>query len=221
VSHRRSERSARASHILRKAAVGDEWQDAGGKAGAPAALVQASKLADAGLQQEAVWAFGFLVSSHAENQSAAGAACAVALLMQLAQSSDAGLQKEAVAALGSLVNCHAENKSAALAAGALALLVQLAQSSDAGLQKEAVAALGSLVSCHAGNQSAAGAAGAVELMCSLLSTSPHAAVALAAVNTLYYLCGVEASSLQREQGGVAWCSGAADADEGLQGREIR
>ena len=48
--------------------------------------------------------------------------------------------------------------------------------------------------CHAENQSAAGAAGAVELMCSLLSTSPHADVALEAVQTLNYLCDLASNA---------------------------
>ena len=125
-----------------KQPYGVAWKDAGCKAGVPAALVQAAKLVDTGLQEEAFRALGLLVTVHAENQSAAGAAGAVALLVQLAKSSDADLQKEAVRVLGSLVNCHAENQSAAGAAGAVALLMQLAQSSDAGLQKETVLVLG-------------------------------------------------------------------------------
>ena len=169
-----------------KQQYGKEWSDAGGRAGVPAALVQAAKIVDAALQRQAVKTLGSLVDCvyAPENQSAAGAAGAIALVMQLAKSSDADLQRQAVTTLGLLVSCHPENQSAAGAAGAIALVMQLAKSSDAALQWKAVWTLGHLVSLHPENQSAAGAAGAVELMCNLLSTSPHPGVALKAVDTL-------------------------------------
>ena len=56
---------------------GREWQDALGRAGVVAALVQAAKSSDAALQQQAVRALADLVSKNDDNQSAAAAAGAV------------------------------------------------------------------------------------------------------------------------------------------------
>ncbi len=143
---------------------GGAWQDAGGKAGAPAALVQAAKLADAGLQKEAVRALGLLVVGHATNQSSAGAAGAVTLLVQLAKSSDADLQKEAVTALGSLVSGHAENRSAAGTAGAVELMCSLLSTSPhANVALAAVDTLNDLCGL-ASNASKAVSLGAVALL---------------------------------------------------------
>ncbi len=71
---------------------GREWQDAAGRAAVVAAIVQAVKVGDAALQQEAIDALGRLVSDHHGNKSAAAAAGAVPHLFQLTKSSNASLQ---------------------------------------------------------------------------------------------------------------------------------
>ena len=54
-----------------------EWQDAGGEAGVPAALVQAAKLVDIALQTKALTTLGEFVAGHSANRSAAAAAGAI------------------------------------------------------------------------------------------------------------------------------------------------
>ena len=62
---------------------GREWQDAGGRAGVVAALVQAVKICDTALQINAVRALQVLISNHDDNRSAAAAAGAIPLLMTI------------------------------------------------------------------------------------------------------------------------------------------
>lgn len=172
-----------------KQECGDQWQDAGGRAGVVGALLQAVRIDDGDLQKNAVSALGNLVILHNGNQSAAAAAGAVPQMTHLLLSSDAALQKEALTAIEVLVAGHDGNQSAAAAAGVIAQVMQLAKSRDTFLQKHAVAVLGLLVSLHKDNQVAAGAACAVEYMCQILSTSPpERAVALEALRTLNQLC---------------------------------
>ena len=100
------QQQASAAHALvafcAKQEYSKEWLDAGGRAGVPAALVQAAKIADAALQTDAVSALGNLLANHSANKDAAAAAGAIPLILQLAKSSDAALQKKAVSALGHL-----------------------------------------------------------------------------------------------------------------------
>jgi hypothetical protein len=112
-----------------KQGLGQEWQNTGCKAGAVAALVQATNIADAELQTQAVTALASLVANHKDNQSAAAAAGAIPQVVQLIQSSDAALQRAAVAALGFLVAGHNENLRAAGAADAVERMCSLLSSS--------------------------------------------------------------------------------------------
>ena len=117
---------------------GREWQDAAGRAAVVAAIVQALKVSNAALQQEAIDALARLFSDHHGNKSAAAAAGAVPHLFQLTKSSNTALQLSAVRALGCLVSYHHDNQSAAAAVGAVPHVMQLTKSSNAALQQAAV-----------------------------------------------------------------------------------
>lgn len=92
---------------------GEVWQDACGRVGVPAALLQAAKMGDSQIQRNAFAILGRLVYHHEANQSAAGSSGAIADVLQLMKASDVGLQSEAVQTLDCLIKNHEVNQSAA------------------------------------------------------------------------------------------------------------
>jgi centrosomal protein CEP164 len=138
--------------------VGSEmWQDACGRAGVLAALLQSAKIDDSQIQKNAIIVLGDFVENHEANQSAAGSSGAITVVQLLTTSSDIEIQKASVFTLGCLVNNHEANRSAAGSSGAIAALSVLMKSGDAELQALASKTLGYLVDSHETNQSAADA----------------------------------------------------------------
>jgi hypothetical protein len=91
----------------------DMWQDACGRAGVLAALLQSAKIDDSQIQKNAIIVLGDFVKNHEANQSAAGSSGAITVVQLLTTSSDIELQIQAVGTLGCLVKNHEANQSAA------------------------------------------------------------------------------------------------------------